>query len=473
MNVSQLETALDLPRASIRFYEKEGLLSPERLANGYRDYSEADLETLRRIKLLRALGLPLEDIKALQAGELRLGDALRTQEERLRREAAEREAARSLCRTMELEGAEYATLDAGRYLEQLDKLGETGVTLTPPAADSLPVVRYPWRRYLARLLDHSLCVLLLNALLVLTLRFTFGEGLLNTLVQSYLAWGVQFLLEPLLLSTWGTTPGKWIFGLKVRNAHGGKLTFGEAASRLAVLFRYGEGWGLPIYQLYRNYRSFRACDDGEVLPWDEGLSYAIRDESGLRGLAWAGAVALDIGLSVLLIFQLTMPPVRHPLTVAEFARNYNDLVRQYDLDSMTLDETGTWVVPEGTISLGNPPPIFHYDTTENGVLTGVSFTYEREPDYFWDGAETEQNVAFLAMLAAQPEAGLFNWLSLVDQAGDQIGSSYEDYQFTLAGLTVTNEVVYSGYRPVGGFLLPEEGTEQSYSQHFSISVADK
>ena len=473
MNVSQLETALDLPRASIRFYEKEGLLSPERLANGYRDYSEADLETLRRIKLLRALGLPLEDIKALQAGELRLGDALRTQEERLRREAAEREAARSLCRTMELEGAEYATLDAGRYLEQLDKLGETGVTLTPPAADSLPVVRHPWRRYLARLLDHSLCVLLLNALLVLTLRFTFGEGLLNTLVQSYLAWGVQFLLEPLLLSTWGTTPGKWIFGLKVRNAHGGKLTFGEAASRLAVLFRYGEGWGLPIYQLYRNYRSFRACDDGEVLPWDEGLSYAIRDESGLRGLAWAGAVALDIGLSVLLIFQLTMPPVRHPLTVAEFARNYNDLVRQYDLDSMTLDETGTWVVPEGTISLGNPPPIFHYDTTENGVLTGVSFTYEREPDYFWDGAETEQNVAFLAMLAAQPEAGLFNWLSLVDQAGDQIGSSYEDYQFTLAGLTVTNEVVYSGYRPVGGFLLPEEGTEQSYSQHFSISVADK
>ena len=320
MNVSQLEAALDMPRASIRFYEKEGLLSPERLANGYRDYSEADMETLRRIKLLRALGLPLEDIKALQEGRLRLSDALRAQEERLRREAAEREAARTLCRAMEREGAEYATLDAGRYLEELDKLGETGVTLTPPAADSLPVVRYPWRRYLARLLDHSLCVLLLNAALVLTLRFTFGDGALNTLIQSYLAWGVQFLLEPLLLSTWGTTPGKWIFGLKVRNADGGKLTFREAAARLSALFGYGEGWSLPGYQLYRNYKSYRACADGEVLPWDEGLSYAIRDESGLRGLAWAGAAALDIGLSVLLIFQLTMPPVRHPLTVADLGQ---------------------------------------------------------------------------------------------------------------------------------------------------------
>ena len=281
MNVSQLEAALDMPRASIRFYEKEGLLSPERLANGYRDYSEADLETLRRIKLLRALGLPLEDIKALQEGRLRLSDALRAQEARLRREAAEREAARTLCRTMELEGAEYATLDAGRYLEELDKLGETGVTLTPPAADSLPVVRHPWRRYLARALDHSLCVLLLKAILVFTLRFAFGDGVLERVVQDYLAWGIQFLLEPLLLATWGTTPGKWIFGLKVRNAHGGKLTLGEAAARLAVLFRHGEGWGIPIYQLYRNYKSYRACSDGEVLPWDEGRSYAIRDESGL------------------------------------------------------------------------------------------------------------------------------------------------------------------------------------------------
>lgn len=471
MNVSQLEAALDLPRASIRFYEKEGLLSPERLANGYRDYSEADLETLRRIKLLRALGLPLEDIKALQAGELRLSDALRAQEERLRREAAEREAARTLCRAMELEGAEYATLDAGRYLEELDKLGETGVTLTPPAADSLPVVRHPWRRYLARLLDHSLCVLLLNAALVLTLRFTFKEGFLITLIQNYLAWGVQFLLEPLLLSTWGTTPGKWIFGLKIRNADGGKLTFREAAARLSALFWYGEGWCLPGYQLYRNYKSFRACDDGEVLPWDEGLSYAIRDESGLRGLAWAVAVALDIGLSVLLIFQLTMPPVRHPLTVAEFARNYNDLVRQYDLNSMNLDETGTWVVPEGTLSLGNPPPIFHYETTENGVLTEVSFTYEREPDYFWDGAETEQTAAFLAMLAAQPGVGLLGWVPLVGQVSDEMGTGNENFRFTLAGLTVENEVAYSGYRSVAGFLLPEEGTEQSYSQHFSISVA--
>lgn len=470
MNVSQLEAALDLPRASIRFYEKEGLLSPERLANGYRDYSQADVETLRRIKLLRALGLPLEDIKALQAGELRLTDALRTQEERLRREAAEREAARTLCRTMELEGAEYATLDAGRYLEELDKLGKTGVTLTPPAADSLPVVRHPWRRYLARLLDHSLCLLLLKAALVFALRFTFGDSALERVVQDYLAWGVQFLMEPLLLSTWGTTPGKWIFGLKVRNAHGGKLTFGEAAARLAILFRYGEGWGIPYYQLYRNYKSFRACDDGEVLLWDDGLSYTIHDESGLRGLAWAGAAALNLALVFLLALQMTMPPVRHPLTVAEFARNYNDVLRIGDWSDRPLDEEGNWMVGVGTVSVNNPPPDFRYTLTD-GVLTGVSFTYDKAPGRTWNGTERPQTAAFLAMLAAQPEAGLLNWYFLLQDAAGRMESSLDNYQFTLAGLTVENRVEYSGYDRIGGYLHPIEGEEQTYSQYFSISAA--
>ena len=44
-------------QAVYRFYEKEGLLSPGRNSeNGYRDYGEAEVDTLRRIKLLRKLG---------------------------------------------------------------------------------------------------------------------------------------------------------------------------------------------------------------------------------------------------------------------------------------------------------------------------------------------------------------------------------------------------------------------------------
>ena len=64
MTIGELEKALNMTRANIRFYEQEGFIHPVRGANNYRDYSEEDLETLRRVKLLRALGLPLEEAVA-------------------------------------------------------------------------------------------------------------------------------------------------------------------------------------------------------------------------------------------------------------------------------------------------------------------------------------------------------------------------------------------------------------------------
>lgn len=470
MHIAQLEAALELSRSSIRFYEKEGLLTPERLDNGYRDYSEEDLETLRRIKLLRALGLPLEDIKALQAGVLDLPVALRAQEDRLRRERRQREAALSLCRTLEGEGVAYRELEARPYLEELSRLERAGVWLQPPAADSLPFAPCPWRRFLARTLDRALLTLLVLGLPSLVLRWRPGEGLLWELFQNYLIWGLQFLAEPLLLSTWGTTPGKWIFGLRVRNAAGGKLTFWEAVRRLGSIFRCGEGYGIPFYNLYRNYKNYRACADGEVLPWDEGLAYTLRDAKPWRGAIWLAAAALDLGLAALVTVNLTMPPVRSGLTVAGFARNYNDIIRQYEFSSLTLDPAGQWVTPEGVLDLDGPPPSFRYTTAGDGTLTGLSFLYHTPPDLFGSGAETQQTAALLAMLAAQPEAGLLNWLSLVGEASARMGAPFEDGTFTVAGLTVTNETAYSGYEVVGdAYLVPVEGEEQTFSQTFSIT----
>ena len=53
MTIKELEQRTGLPRTSIRFYEQEELLHPERKENNYRDYSEEDVRTLKKIKLLR------------------------------------------------------------------------------------------------------------------------------------------------------------------------------------------------------------------------------------------------------------------------------------------------------------------------------------------------------------------------------------------------------------------------------------
>ena len=46
MTIKEVEILLDIPRATIRFYEKEGLVEPIREENGYRAYSEEDVEML-------------------------------------------------------------------------------------------------------------------------------------------------------------------------------------------------------------------------------------------------------------------------------------------------------------------------------------------------------------------------------------------------------------------------------------------
>ena len=54
MTILELEQRSGLSRASVRFYEAEGFIAPARRENGYRDYSEADLELLLRLKLLES-----------------------------------------------------------------------------------------------------------------------------------------------------------------------------------------------------------------------------------------------------------------------------------------------------------------------------------------------------------------------------------------------------------------------------------
>ena len=67
MTIKELERQTGLPRTTIRFYEQEGLIAPERRENNYRDYSEEDAATLEKIKLLRKLSLEVGNISRLKA----------------------------------------------------------------------------------------------------------------------------------------------------------------------------------------------------------------------------------------------------------------------------------------------------------------------------------------------------------------------------------------------------------------------
>jgi DNA-binding transcriptional MerR regulator len=70
--IGQAAKLSGLSPASIRFYEKEKLVSPRGIsANSYRFYSDEDVHQLRFIRQLRSLDMSLDEVRTLLALDLR------------------------------------------------------------------------------------------------------------------------------------------------------------------------------------------------------------------------------------------------------------------------------------------------------------------------------------------------------------------------------------------------------------------
>ncbi|MEU2427311.1 MerR family transcriptional regulator [Streptomyces sp. NPDC007851] len=57
MRIGELSRRTSASQRSLRYYEEQGLLTPTRLPNGYRDYDERTVTTVRRIQILLSAGL--------------------------------------------------------------------------------------------------------------------------------------------------------------------------------------------------------------------------------------------------------------------------------------------------------------------------------------------------------------------------------------------------------------------------------
>lgn len=127
MTIKELEQQLDIPRATIRFYEREGLVIPERKDNSYREYNEADVVVLKKIIILRKIGLSVSDIRKALKEESSLQWLLKNHVSELENQIMELGGAISVAKIMQAKGETISSLDENMYLAEIKKLEQSGL----------------------------------------------------------------------------------------------------------------------------------------------------------------------------------------------------------------------------------------------------------------------------------------------------------------------------------------------------------
>ena len=355
MRIQELEHLVGIERATIRYYEKEGLIDPKRSENGYRDYSESDAEELRRIRLLRDLGVSLDTIKNLQQGKEGMSSVMARQSALLRSRREQMERAQVVCEQISSDGASYLGLDTARYQNLLTQPPQAAPFKTTIFRENTHRDPHPWRRYFARTFDHTLLAAAVWFIVVVLLRWRpAGEGLNN--ITTYVAWFMMMPLEALCLHLWGATPGKWIFGIRVEAAEGGYLQFSEALERCWRAFYTGMGMGVPLLNLYCMFKAYKAHSNTWDTDWDYDCEVSFRKCNWKNILLGIAMFASAVGLNVLSELDAELPKYRsNELTVAQFASNFN----AYDtilINNATayMERDGVLTSPGYTQAIGLP-----------------------------------------------------------------------------------------------------------------------
>ena len=122
----------------------------------------------------------------------------------------------------------------------------------------------PWVRFWARMVDYSFFIIVLSFFIG---YFNLGLGILS----SYTGMVAIFLwvfVEAFLLSIVGTTPGKWLLKVSVRDENHQKLSFSGSLNRSFSVWWLGMGAGLPIVSLITMIVAAVKLNSSGITTWD-------------------------------------------------------------------------------------------------------------------------------------------------------------------------------------------------------------
>ena len=127
MKIKQVEELVGITSKNIRFYESQGLIIPERAENGYREYRQKNIDTLKKIKLLRKLGVSVDEIKSVLSEETALEECLERHIDILEKERDNLTNMLALTTAILEKKCTMHTLETDEWLEEMERMEKEGI----------------------------------------------------------------------------------------------------------------------------------------------------------------------------------------------------------------------------------------------------------------------------------------------------------------------------------------------------------
>lgn len=153
-------------------------------------------------------------------------------------------------------------------------------TAAPPpvqmAEPSVAQVR-PWVRYWARMFDIYLACIVAGLAIGIFNLDAFDEKGIDKLFGLAVIF-VWVFVESLLLSTAGTTPGKWLLKTRLVSPTGSKPDYSAALSRTFKVWWRGLGIGFPLASLITLIVAHRNLTKNGIASWDRDDGFTVVHE---------------------------------------------------------------------------------------------------------------------------------------------------------------------------------------------------
>lgn len=467
LKIKEVENKTGMSRENIRFYEKQKLINPTRLKNGYREFRDEDVQSLLVIKLLRSIHVPLKEIKELIDHESTLTKVLREQREWLEREKEDKDLSLRVCEAMWNEETNVANLDATKYLNMFEEMAvKSGKEYVHVNHDKSTQIVDINKRLWARIYDFVIYAIFLSAIAILLLHINISNSSLLELILYFLVLLIFMLfIEPLLLSTIGTTIGKFIYGLGILSDSGEKLTYKEALKRTFEVLKFGIGLLIPYFNLRHYYKEYKHLIEEEKVPWD-GLGTYKRDEKIIVQSIGSFLVLLILFLGAPFLQRAqNIPPHRGELTIEEFVENYHHYEDLLGLENerYQLNNKGEFMdVQSNRIFTAGlryeEKPLFWYELKDNKIKSisfDISIQNKKLPlvNYV-----NERYLIFLSLVGAQKEAKIHSFP--LHEIGNSVSSrAFENNDLEMYGVTANYKVEYEGYKEMFAVLYPKDQSQ--------------